>query len=75
MREKGEVSVTQAARLLGLHADTVRDWCQEALEGGRARLSVRQDVAGRYWLMRTEVVAYRRDHTRVRVGDYARRFT
>jgi len=61
MRERGEVSIPQAAKLLGVCERTLRRWVDE-LEAGDTRhchFTVRIDFVGRRWLRRDEIVSTR----------------
>jgi hypothetical protein len=57
LRREGEVSISEAALMVEVHVDTMREWAKNALVGMPSRLRlVRRDVVGRYWLDRTEVL-------------------
>lgn len=56
MRRTGELSINEAAEMLEVHPDTVRNWAQRALSGSTSRLQqVRIDVTGRYWIALSDV--------------------
>lgn len=47
----GEITPRRAARMLGIHEDTVYRWCQEALEErGPLRGAVRKSITGWYYI-------------------------
>lgn len=60
-RQTGEVSISEAAEILGCHRDTVLRWVQETVSGRPGKIqAVRRDIVGRYWLRREEVAQLRR---------------
>jgi DNA-binding transcriptional MerR regulator len=60
MRREGEIGVTEAARLLEMHPDTIRDWAREAVSGGEAKITkARRDLGGRYYGDAREIYALR----------------
>lgn len=48
----GEITPRRAARLLGIHEETVYRWCRGAFNGGRSPLDgwVRRSVTGWYYI-------------------------
>jgi len=50
------VTPRRAARLLGIHKETVYRWCRDAVEGKKSRLrDVRRSVTGRYLIAERDV--------------------
>lgn len=60
MRERGEIGINQAARMLGVHPNTMRRWAINRVAGKATPVhSVRRDRVGWYWIQRAEVIALR----------------
>jgi hypothetical protein len=61
IRQPGEVTTGQAARLLGVTRRAVTKWCEATIDSGNNRygLTVRRTFSRRYFLIRTEVLALR----------------
>jgi len=59
MRRPGKISPTKAARLLGVHVNTVYTWCRRAVNGRPSRLrNVEQNaVTGYFYVDLDEVKA------------------
>lgn len=52
----GRISPSKAARMLGVHVDTIRSWCAKAIAGEPSKLrDVEQHITGYYWLSLDEV--------------------
>lgn len=70
-RRPGEVSASEVAERLGVHARTVHVWAKDAISGGRMdRLSqdeVRRDIMGRYWIDESAVSML---PGRIQIEDY-----
>ena len=68
MRERGEVSIPQAARMLGVSERTLYRWLDEVESGDmrHCQFAVRVDYVGRRWLVREEVNAAKRAGPRAR---------
>jgi len=57
-RREGEITPARAAKLLGVHRDTIYRWVIAALDNRRGRLDrddVRKDVTGYIWVMKSKV--------------------
>lgn len=57
-KRPGEIGLTRAADLLGVHADTLRRWCSASAAGEAPRRAppreaLRQDYSGRWWVRRS----------------------
>lgn len=54
----GEVTAWRAARLIGVHRETIYRWIQDCLAGRESRLPpgcVRKSITGRYFLLAADV--------------------
>ena len=53
-RKKGEISPRKAAKLVGVHIDTMYEWCRAAHRGKPSMLdgAVRRDSTKHYWINR-----------------------
>lgn len=69
MAEKqGEISVSRAAQILGIHADTVRGWAKDTLSRGGQETAeaplrlryARVDGVGRYFVAHEEILEVKR---------------
>ncbi len=51
-RRQGEMSPRRAAKVLGVHRDTIYRWCRETMGGKETMLdeAVRADDTGHYYL-------------------------
>lgn len=57
-RERGELSLSEAADALGVHYNTALNWALEALSGGASRFEregLRRDLTRRIWVSGAEV--------------------
>lgn len=64
-KKKDEYSMREAARRLGVHQVTVREWVKDALTDGESRLAkgaVRKDLVGRYYVKKAEVARLLEQH-------------
>lgn len=54
----GEITPRRAARMLGVHQETIYRWCKDAIAGRESRLTgfVRQSVTGRYFIDSAAIV-------------------
>lgn len=62
-QRQNEIDTATAARLLEVHADTLRRWAKAVIGGnvsGSRVAYVRVDVVGRYWFDRAEIQEIRR---------------
>ncbi len=58
-RRAGELSVKEAAGLIGASPATVREWAKAALAGEASKINrARRDVFGRYWVVEDEIRAF-----------------
>ena len=67
-QEQGEIAISRAAQILGIHPDTVRAWALAAIEGKSKRGKLkyaRRDPVGRYYVSHEEILAIRKGETRV----------
>jgi hypothetical protein len=61
MRIPGYISPSKTARMLDVHINTVRTWCQKAIAGEPSKLvDVVQHLTGYYWINHAEVKVLRR---------------
>lgn len=61
MRIRDRISPAKAARMLGVHYNTVLSWCRAAIDGEPSPLAdVQQHVTGYYWIAVSEIRALRR---------------
>ena len=52
MRKPGFISPRRAAKIIGVHSNTVYAWCQRAVRGEPAKLRrvEQNEVTGYYWI-------------------------
>jgi hypothetical protein len=55
--EPDEITPRRAAKILGVHQETIYRWCQDALAGKKSRLTghVRRSITGRYFISTSAV--------------------
>ena len=60
----GEVTPRRAARLLGVHSETIYRWCHDAIDGRQSKLTgVRKSITGRFFIRRETIEAMIAEHT------------
>lgn len=55
-KRPGEYTPRRAARLLGVHLETIYRWCHDCVDGNPSKLkAVRRSITGRFYIPAQEV--------------------